>query len=124
MYSAPGVFAPIDVPPIDVTWCPALAGPFYADSCTGKSALTCLLLEDKELLGDNSVVSVLDAASAARLNALRAAPLNRWVALSSDESRIVAEGRTFRDVVVAAEQNGETDPVIVRVPDEWIPRVL
>lgn len=66
----------------------------------------------------------LDSTSASRLAALISAPLDRWVALSQDESRIVAEGETFESVVSAAEHNGETDPLMIRVPEDWTPRVL
>ncbi len=66
----------------------------------------------------------LDDASASRLSALTAAPHNRWIALSADESRIVADGETFEEVSVAAERNGEPDPLIMRVPQDWTPRVL
>jgi hypothetical protein len=66
----------------------------------------------------------LDAASEARLAALTRAPLDRWVALSSDESRIVADAETFEEVAAAAEKNGEVDPLILRVPEDWTPRVL
>lgn len=60
----------------------------------------------------------------ARLEALRHATLDRWIALSSDEQRLVAEGESFDAVVEAAERSGETDPLIIRVPEDWTPRVL
>lgn len=66
----------------------------------------------------------LDSASESRLAALLAAPLDRWVALSADETRIVADGGSFEDVVVAAERAGEADPLILRVPEDWTPRIL
>jgi hypothetical protein len=66
----------------------------------------------------------LDAASESRLAALTSAPLDRWVALSEDESRIVADGHTFEEVAEAAERSGEANPLIVRVPEDWTPRVL
>ena len=67
---------------------------------------------------------LIDAASAARLAALQGAPMNRWVALSADESRIVADGDTFQEVADAAERAGEPDPVILRVPPKWMLRVF
>ena len=70
------------------------------------------------------MATTLDAATQSRLSALRGAPINRWVALSADETRIVADGDTFQDVADAAERAGETDPVILRVPDDWTLRVL
>ena len=66
----------------------------------------------------------LDPVSAARLEALNGAPLDSWVALSADESRVIAQGDTFEDVVEAAEASGESDPLIIRVPEDWSPRVL
>lgn len=56
-----------------------------------------------------------------RLEALRAAPLNSWVALSEDESKIVAVGSTFAEVVSHSENAGILDPVIVKTPSAWIP---
>lgn len=56
-----------------------------------------------------------------RLEALRAAPLNSWVALSEDESKIVAVGSTFAEVVSNSEHAGIADPVIVKTPSAWIP---
>ena len=66
----------------------------------------------------------LDAASESRLAALASAPLNRWIALSADETRIVAEAESFEEVATMAEQNGEPDPVIIRTPENWMPRTL
>ena len=66
----------------------------------------------------------LDPASAARLSALFSAPLDRWIALSADETRVVADADTFQNVADAAEKAGESDPVILRVPTHWTPPVL
>lgn len=66
----------------------------------------------------------LDSASESRLAALRGAPLDRWVALSADESRVVADGDSFESVAAAAEHAGESDPLIVKVPEDWTPRIL
>ncbi len=48
-----------------------------------------------------------------RLDALRNAPPDGWVAFSSDETRLVAYG-----------ENGERDPVILKVPKNWLVQVL
>jgi hypothetical protein len=56
-----------------------------------------------------------------RLEALRSAPLNSWVALSEDESKIVAVGSTFAEVVSNSENAGIADPVILKTPSVWIP---
>jgi hypothetical protein len=65
------------------------------------------------------------AASAAevpgRLQALRSAPLNSWVALSEDESRIVAVGATYQEVVTNSEKAGVSDPLILKTPERWLP---
>jgi hypothetical protein len=59
-----------------------------------------------------------------RLQALRSAPLDRWVALSEDESRVVAEGETFEEAAAKAEAQGVSDPILVKTPEDWAPRVL
>ena len=66
----------------------------------------------------------LDAASEARLSALTSAPKDRWIALSADESRVVADGATFDEVATVAARSGEADPLIIRVPEDWTTRVL
>jgi hypothetical protein len=74
-------------------------------------------------LNDNLIMK-LDAASEARLAALATAPLNRWIAMSAEETRIVADADTFEEVSKAAERNGEDDPVIIRIPENWTARTL
>ena len=59
-----------------------------------------------------------------RLQILRESPPNTWVALSSDECRVVGRGGTYSEVIAAAEQSGEEDPLVIRVPEQWIPMVL
>jgi len=54
-----------------------------------------------------------------RLDALRSAPLNSWVALSEDESRIVAVGATYDEVVKNSEKAGTSDPIILKTPEQW-----
>ena len=66
----------------------------------------------------------LDAASESRLAALKGASLNRWIALSADETHVVAEGDSFEEVATMAERNGEPDPLIIRTPESWMPRTL
>lgn len=66
----------------------------------------------------------LPAAAEARLNALRDAPRERWIALSADETRIVATGTTFEEVAAEAHRAGESDPLIMFVPEDWSPRIL
>ncbi len=57
----------------------------------------------------------------ARLEVLRSAPLNSWIALSEDESKIVAVGSTFSEVVTKSEEAGVSDPIIIKTPKAWAP---
>jgi hypothetical protein len=59
-----------------------------------------------------------------RIKALREAGHGTWVAFSEDESRVVAIGASYDEVVQAAENEGENEPVITRVPNDWAPRVF
>jgi hypothetical protein len=60
----------------------------------------------------------------ARIEALKNAPRNGWVAFSEDEERLIAYGNTYDEVVEIAEKNGVVEPVIVKIPDSWDDRVL
>ena len=55
----------------------------------------------------------------ARLKALSSAPLDSWIALSEDESAIVAVGSTYDEVAEKSEQAGVADPLIVKTPAHW-----
>jgi hypothetical protein len=59
-----------------------------------------------------------------RADLLRAAPLNSWVALSADETKIVAVGNTFVEADAIAKKSGEKNYVLTRTPDAWHPRSL
>jgi hypothetical protein len=63
----------------------------------------------------------LSRADADRLALLERAPLDKWIALSQDETRIVAEGATYAEVVAALNED-EDDPIVLRVPEDWTPR--
>lgn len=63
----------------------------------------------------------MSAVSTTRLDALRAAPLDAWVALTEDESKIVAIGATYEEVVTKSDEAGVQDPVIIRTPESWLP---
>jgi hypothetical protein len=54
-----------------------------------------------------------------RLELLRSAPLDAWIALSEDESRIVAVGSDYREVSEKADAAGESDAVILKTPPAW-----
>jgi hypothetical protein len=59
-----------------------------------------------------------------RVEILRSAPPNSWIALSEDESRVVAQGSSYSEVVALAENEGVSDPVLIMTPESWAPRVL
>ncbi len=54
-----------------------------------------------------------------RFEALRSAPLDSWVALSEDETKIVAIGATYDEAVRNSESAGVYDPVLVKTPKNW-----
>jgi hypothetical protein len=56
-----------------------------------------------------------------RFESLKLAPLDSWVALSEDESRIVAVGKSYAEVVDKSESLGVSDPVLVKTPKNWLP---
>jgi hypothetical protein len=47
---------------------------------------------------------------------LAGVPPGAWVALSHDESRVVAYAADMRDVIEKAHEAGEPNPIITRVP--------
>jgi hypothetical protein len=59
-----------------------------------------------------------------RLELLRSAPLNTWLALSADETRIVATGRTFMEADEAARKTGEQGYFLTKTPHAWLPRAM
>ena len=59
-----------------------------------------------------------------RLELLRSAPMNTWIALSADESRIIATGVTFMAADEAAKKTGEEGYVLTRTPEAWLPRAM
>jgi len=56
-----------------------------------------------------------------RLETLKTAPLNTWVALSEDESKIVATGASYEEVVRNSEIAGISDPILIKTPKAWMP---
>jgi len=61
----------------------------------------------------------MSSQEAIRLKLLRSAPLNSWIALSADESKIVATGATYSEVVELSERAGAGDPLIIKTPEQW-----
>ena len=54
---------------------------------------------------------------------LREGPRDCWIALTEDESKIVARGETMREAVEEARKHGVEDPIVLLVPKTWIPAV-
>lgn len=59
-----------------------------------------------------------------RVRVLREAKPNSWIALSADESHVMGHGNTYAEAVAEAKEKGETDPVILKTPDDWSPKVF
>jgi hypothetical protein len=58
-----------------------------------------------------------------RLKILREAKPDTWIAFSADESMVLASADSYSEVVELAEAKGEENPVIVKTPEDWFPRV-
>jgi len=56
-----------------------------------------------------------------RLELLKTAPLNKWVALSEDETKIVAIGNTYSEVADKSDRAGVPDAIIMKTPEQWVP---
>jgi hypothetical protein len=59
-----------------------------------------------------------------RVQALKKASPNGWVAFDADETKVVAYGQTYDEVVSAAESFGVSDPLLVKVPKDWTATVM
>ena len=55
-----------------------------------------------------------------RTEALRSVPLDSWIALAQDESRIIATGATYEEVVAKSDEAGVQGPLIVKTPESWL----
>lgn len=62
--------------------------------------------------------------SDARSEALRKAPLDSWVALSADETQVVAVGASYEEVSTELDRLGDTNSVILKTPPAWLPLAL
>ena len=47
---------------------------------------------------------------------LKDAPVGEWIALSSDQQRIVATAKTLESAIASAHDLGEEDPVMMKIP--------
>ncbi len=56
-----------------------------------------------------------------RSGALRGAPLDSWIALSEDETRVIATGATYQEVAEQLDDAGDKDSVILKTPKSWLP---
>ena len=56
-----------------------------------------------------------------RLEMLRSAPLDSWIAISEDESHVVAVGRTYSEASELADAKGQPDSIILKTPSAWEP---
>jgi hypothetical protein len=54
-----------------------------------------------------------------RLKALKSAPMNSWIALSADETSIVAVGSTYEEVSQKIKESGLSDSVVLKTPAQW-----
>jgi hypothetical protein len=59
-----------------------------------------------------------------RTEALRAAPLDSWIALANDETRIVATGATYEEVSKKLDEIGDEDSTILKTPKFWLPLAI
>lgn len=55
----------------------------------------------------------------ARTAALNSAPLDAWIALSDDETKIVARGTTYQEVAAELDRIGDESAVVVKTPPSW-----
>ncbi len=49
---------------------------------------------------------------------------NQWVALSSDESKVVSSGSTAKDAFQEALKLGEESPILTKVPEHYSTYIL
>jgi hypothetical protein len=58
-------------------------------------------------------------AESPRLKALKSAPLNSWIALSDDETSVVAVADTYEELSRKIEESGLADSVVLKTPSQW-----
>lgn len=44
---------------------------------------------------------------------------NEWVALSSDEKKVIASGKTLKEALKEAREKGMDNPIMTKVPKEY-----
>ena len=55
---------------------------------------------------------------------LKNIPAGAWVAISADETRVIAFGAELRTVLEQAKERGEAGPLITRVPETTAALIL
>ena len=55
-----------------------------------------------------------------RTEALRNAPLDSWIALAADETRVLASGATYSEVSKQLDEMGVENSVIIKTPKSWV----
>jgi hypothetical protein len=61
------------------------------------------------------------AAWAIRVDILRSAPLNAWIALSEDETTLITTGASYEEVSRKLDELGNEDALIIKTPPHWGP---
>jgi len=69
-------------------------------------------------VGDYAMSAI---ANTPRGEALRGAPLDSWIALTEDETRVIATGATYEEVAKRLDDAGDKDSVILKTPKSWLP---
>ena len=59
-----------------------------------------------------------------RIKILQEVPKDSWVVFSEDESKFLGYGSTYEEAVLQAEKRAESEPVLVKIPENWMERVL
>jgi hypothetical protein len=59
--------------------------------------------------------------ASARVEALRAAPRDAWIALSDDETKVVATGNSYQEVAGELDRMGDNSSVVLKTPTCWRP---
>jgi hypothetical protein len=67
---------------------------------------------------------MLSTKDATRLQFLRDAKPNSWLAVSEDGYELLGQGDTPEEALEQAKKKGCEDPVLTMVPPEWRPRIL
>ena len=91
------------------------------DACGCVTLLPLMNADDTDMSNQDDK-SVVNIRFTSRLQLLRSAPMSSWIAISKDESHIIAVGKTFMEADEIARQSGEPDYFLAKTPDAWLPR--